>query len=154
MKQWQILFPCAPKITTISDCSHGIKRHKLLGRKAMTNLDSILKSRDFTLPTKIHIVKTMVFPVVMYRCERQTIKMIESRRIDRFKLWWWRKRLRVPWTARRSSQSILKEINPEYSLKVLQWKGKKRNEFFFLHFLRTKNIKRTVSRPELFFFFL
>ena len=101
------------------DCSHEIKRRLLLGRKAMTNLDSILKSRDSTLPTKVHLVKAMVFPVVMYGCESWTVKKAESQRIDAFELWCWRRLLRVPWTARRSNQSILKEVNPEYSLEEL-----------------------------------
>ena len=98
------------------DCSHEIKRRLPLGRKAMTNLDSILKSRDITLPTKVSIVKAMVFPVVMYGCDSWIIKKAECQRIDAFELWCWRRLLRVPWTARRSNQSILKEINPEYSL--------------------------------------
>ena len=104
------------------DCSHEIKRCLLLGRKAMTNLDSLLQSRDITLPTKIHLVKVMVFPVVMYGCESWTIKKVEHRRIDAFELWCWRRLLRVSWTARRSNQSILKEINPEYSLEELMLK--------------------------------
>ena len=104
------------KITADDDCSHEIKRHLLLGRKAMTNLDSILKSRDITLPTKVHLVKAMVFPVVMYGCESWIIKEAECRRIDAFELWCWRRLLRVPWIARRSNQSILKKISPEYSL--------------------------------------
>ena len=104
------------KITVDGDCSHGIKRCLLLGRKAMTNLDSILKSRDITLPTKVHRVKAMVFPVFMYTCKSWTIKKAEYQRNDAFKLWCWRRLLRVPWTAKRSNQSILKEINPEYSL--------------------------------------
>ena len=107
------------KITADGDCSHEIKRHLLLGRKAMTNLDSILKSRDITLPTKVHLVKAMVFPVVMYGCESWTIKKAERRRIDAFELRSWRRLLRVPWTARRSNQSILKEISPECSLEGL-----------------------------------
>ena len=102
------------KITADGDCSHQIKRHLLLGRKAITNLDSILKSRDITLLTKVHIVEVMVFPVVMYGCESWTIKKVEHIRIDAFELWCWRRLLRVPWTARKSNQSILKEINPEY----------------------------------------
>ena len=106
------------KITADGDCSHEIKRHLLLGRKAMTNLDSILKNRDVTLPTKVHLVKAMVFPVVIYGCESWTIKEARSWRIDAFELWWWRL-LRVPRTARRSNQSILKEISPEYSLEGL-----------------------------------
>ena len=104
------------KIPADGDCSHEIKRHLLLGRKAMTNLDCILKSRDITLPTKIHLVKTMFFPGVMYRCESWTIKKAKCQRIDPFELWCWRRLLRVPWTARRSNKSILKEISPEYLL--------------------------------------
>ena len=107
------------KITADGDCSHEIKRRLLLGRKVMTNLDSILKSRDVTLPTKVRLVKAMVFPVVMYGCESWTIKKAERQRIDAFKLWCWRRLLRVPWTARRSNQSILKEMSPEYSLEGL-----------------------------------
>ena len=112
------------KITVDGDCSHEIKRSLLLGRKAMTNLDSILKSRDITLPTKICLVKAMVFPVVMYECESWTIKEAEHRITDAFELWFWRRLLRVPWTARRSNQSILKEISPEYSLEGLMLKLK------------------------------
>ena len=111
------------KITADSDCSHGIKRRLFLGRKAMTNLESILKSRDITLPTKVHLVKAMAFPVVMHGCESWTIKKAECSRIDAFELCW-RRHLRVPWTARRSNQSILKKINPEYSLKGLLLKVK------------------------------
>ena len=107
------------KITADGGCSHEIKRRLLLGRKVMTNLDSILKSRDITLPTKVHLVKAMVFPVVMYGCESWTIKKAEGRRIDVFELWCWRRLLRAPWTIRRSNQSILKEISPEYSLEGL-----------------------------------
>ena len=107
------------KITENGDCSHEIRRQLLLGRKAMTELDSVLKSKDITLLTNIHIVKAVVFPVVMYRCESWTIKKADHQRIDAFKLWRWRRLLRVPWTARRSNQSILKEINPEYSLEGL-----------------------------------
>ena len=103
------------KITADGDCSHELKRHLLLGGKVMTNLDSILKSRDITLPTKVCLVKAMVFPVVMYGCERWTIKKAERQRTDAFELWCWRRLLRVPWTAKRSNQSILKEISPEYS---------------------------------------
>ena len=110
------------KITADGDYSHEIKRHLLLGRKVMTNIDSTLKSRDITLPTKVHLVKAMVFPVVTYECEIWTIKKAEHRRIDAFELWCWRRLLRVPWTARRSNQSILKEICPEYSLKRLMLK--------------------------------
>ena len=112
------------KITADGDCSHEIKRHLLLGRKVMTNLDSIFKSRDVTLPTKVHLVNAMVFPVVMYGCERWTIKKAEHRRIDAFELWCWGRLLRVPWTARRSNQSMLKEISPEYSLEGLMLKLK------------------------------
>ena len=107
------------KITTDGNCSHEIKRRLLLGRKVMTKLDSILKSRDITLPTKVCLVKTMVFPVVTYGCENWTIKKAERRRIDAFELWCSRRLLRVPWTARRSNQSILKEISPEHSLEGL-----------------------------------
>ena len=111
------------QITADGDCSHEIKRRLLLGRKVMTNLDSILKSRDITLSTKVHLVKAMVFPVVMYGCESWTIKA-EHRRIDAFELWCWRRLLRIPWTARRSNQSIIKEISPEYSLEGLMLKLK------------------------------
>ena len=112
--RWDAIF-LGSKITADGDYSHEIKRHFLLGRKAMTNLDSKLKSRHITLPTKVHIVKAMGFPVVIYRCESWTIKKAECQRIVGFKLWCWRRLLRVPWIARRSNQSILKEINPEYS---------------------------------------
>ena len=112
------IFP-GSKITADGDCSHEIKRHVLLGRKVMTNLYSILKSRDITLPTKVRLVKAMVYSVVMYGCESWTIKKAEHRRIDAFELWCWRRLLRVSWTARRSNQSILKEISPEYSLEGL-----------------------------------
>ena len=112
------------KISADGDCSHEIKRHLLLGRKVMTNLDSILKSRDIPLSTKVHLVKAMVFPVVMYRCESWIIKKAECQRIDAFKLWCWRRRLRVPCTARRSNQSILKETSPEYSMEGLMLKLK------------------------------
>ena len=113
-----------PKTIADGDCSHEIKRRLLLGRKVMTNLDSILKSRDITLPTKVHLVKPMVFPVVMYGCKSWTIKKAERRRIDGFKLWCWRRLLRIPWTARRSNQSILKEISPGCSLEGLMLKLK------------------------------
>ena len=112
------------KITADSDCSHEIKRHLLLGSKVMTNLDNILKSRDTTLSTKVCLVKAMVFPVVMYGCESWTIKKAERRRIDAFELWCWRRLLRVPWTARRSNQSILKEISPGCALEGLMLKLK------------------------------
>ena len=108
-KQWLTIF-LGSKITVDGDCSHEIKRRLLLGRKGMTNLDSILKSTDITLPTKVHLIKGMVFPVVMYGCENWTVKKAEYRRIDAFQLWCWRRLLRVPWTARRANQSILKEI--------------------------------------------
>ena len=123
-KQCQTLFLGGSKITADGDCSHEIKRRLLLGRKDMTNLDSIFKSRDITLPTKVCLVKAMVFPVVMYGCESWTIKKAECRRMDAFELWCWRSLLRVPWTARRSNQSILKEISPEYSLERLMLKPK------------------------------
>ena len=112
------------KITADGDCSHEIKRRLLLGRKVMTNLDSILKSRDISLPTKVRLVKAMVFPVVMYGCESWTLKKAGCQRIDAFELWCWRRLLRVPWTARRSNQSILKEISPRCSLEGLMLKLK------------------------------
>ena len=115
-KQCQTLFFGDSKIAADGDCSHEIKRRLLLGRKVMANLDSIFKSRDITLPTKVRLVKAMVFPVVMYGCEIWTVKKAEHRRIDAFELWCWRRLLRVPWTARRSNQSILKEISPGCSL--------------------------------------
>ena len=121
------------KTTADGDCSHEVKRHLLLGRKAMTNLDSILKSRNFTLPTKVCLVKAMVFPVVMYACESWTIKKAACRRIDVFELWLWRRLLSVPWTAKRSNQSILKEISPEYSLEGLMLKLKLQ---YFGHLMR------------------
>ena len=124
------------KITADGDCSHEIKRHLLLGRKAMTNLDSILKSRDIALTTKTHLVKAIVFPVVMYGCESWTVKKAERQRIDAFELWCWRRLLRVPWTARRSNQSILKEISPEYSLEGLMLKLKRQ---YFDHLMQRAN---------------
>ena len=124
------------KITADGDGSHEIKRCFLLGRKAMTNLDSILKSRDITLPTKVHLVKIVVFPVVMYGCESWTIRKVETRRIDAFELSCWRRLLRVPWTAR-SKQSVLKEIDPEYSFKGLMLKLKLQ---YFVHLIRRANI--------------
>ena len=123
-KQCQTLFLGGSKITADGDCSHEIKRCLLLIRKVMTNLDSILKSRDITLPTKVCLVKAMVFPVVMYGCENWTVKKAERQRIDAFDLWCWRRRFRVPWTARRSNQSILKEISPGCSLEGLMLKVK------------------------------
>ena len=121
------------KITADGDCSHEIKRRLLLGRKVVTNLDSIFKSRDITLPTKVHLVKVMVFPVVIYGCESWTVKKAERRRTDAFELWGWRRFLRVPWTARRSNQSILKESNPGISLKGMMLKLKLQ---YFGHFMR------------------
>ena len=130
------------KITADGDCSHEIKRCLLLGRKVMTNRDSILKCRDITLPTKVHLVKAMVFPVVMYGCESWTIKKAECRRIDAFELWCWRKLLRVPWTARRSNQSILKEISPGCSLEGLMLKLKLK---YFGDFLqRVDSLEKTL----------
>ena len=110
------------KITADGDCSHEIKRCLLLGRKAITNLDTVLKSRDITLQTKVHMIKAMVFPVVMYGCESWAYKKAEHQIIDAFKLWCWKRHLRVPWTAKKSNQSILKEINPDYSLEGLMLK--------------------------------
>ena len=130
------------KITADGDCSHEIKRRLLLGRKATTNLDGILKSRDITLPTKVCLVKTMVFSVVVYGCESWTIKKAESRGIDAFELWCWRRPLRVPWTARRSNQSIPKEISPEYSLEGLMLKLKPQS---FGHLMgRTESLEKTL----------
>ena len=117
-KQWLTIF-LSSKITADGDCSHEIKKHLLLGRKVMTDLDSILKSRDIILSTKVHLVKAMVFPVVMYGCESWTVKKAEHQRMDAFELWCWRRLLRVPWTARRSNQSILKENSPGCSLEGL-----------------------------------
>ena len=139
-KQWLTIF-LGSKITADGDCSHEIKRHLLLGRKVMTNLDSILKSRDITLPTKVHLVKAMVFPVVMYGCESWTVKKAEHR-IDAFELWCWRRLLRVPWTARRSNQPILKEISSEYSLEGLMLKVKLQ---YFGHLMqRTDSFENTL----------
>ena len=130
------------KISCYPYCSHEIKRCLLLGRKAMTNLDSILKSRDITLPTKVRLVKAIIFPVVIYGCESWTVKKAEYQRIDAFELWCWRRLLRVPWTARRSNQSILKEISPEYSLKGLMLKLKLQ---YFGHLMRrSDSLKRTL----------
>ena len=130
------------RITADGDCSHGIKRHLLLGRKAVTSLDSILKSRDITLAKKVHLVKAMVFPVVMYGCESWTIKEAEHQRIDVLKLWCWRRLLRVPWSARRSNQSILKEISPEYSSEGLKLKLKLQ---YFGHLMqRTNSFEKTL----------
>ena len=130
------------KITADGDCSHEIRRYLLLGRKAMINRDSVFKSIDITLPTKVHIVKAMVFPVVMYGCESWTIRMAECQRTDAFKLWCWRRLLRVSWTARRSNQSILKEINTEYSLEELILKLKLQ---YFSHLIqRADSLEKTL----------
>ena len=131
------------KITADGDCSHEIKRHLLLGRKVMINLDSILKSRDITLPTKVCLVKAMVFPVVMYECQSWTIKKAECWRIDAFELWCCRRLLRVPWTARTSNQSILMEINPEYSLEWLMLKLK------LLHFGHLMPLEKTLMQGKI-----
>ena len=140
-KQWQTIF-LGSKITADGDCSNEIKRRLLLGRKAMTNLDSVLKSRDITLPTKVRLVKAMVFLVVMCGCESWTIKKDEHQRTDDFELWCWRRPLRIPWTARRSNQSILKEISPEYSLEELMLKLKLQ---YFGHLMRrTDSLEKTV----------
>ena len=131
-------------ITAYDDCTNEIKRHLLLGRKAMsmTNLDSILKSRDITLPTKVCLVKAMVLPVVMYGCESWSIKKAECQRIDAFELWCWRRLLRVPWTAKKSNQSILNEMNPDYSLEVLMMKLKLQ---YFGHLMqRTESLTKTL----------
>ena len=141
-KQWQTLFWGAPKITADGDYSHEIKKYLLLGRKTMTILDSILKSRDITFPTKVHLVKAIAFPVVMYGCESWTIKKAGGWRIDGFELWCCRRLLRVPWTARRSNQSILKEISPEYSLEGLMLKLKLQ---YFGHLMwRTDSLEKTL----------
>ena len=140
-KQWQILFSWAPKITTDGDCSQEIKRCLLLERNIMMILDSILKSTDITLLTKVHLVKAMTFPVVMNGCENWTIKKAEHQRIDAFELWCWRRLLRVPWTARRSS---LKEINPEYSLEGLLLKLQ-----YFGHLMqRTDSLEKTLMQGK------
>ena len=135
------------KITADSDCSHEINRCLLLGRKVMTNLDSILKSRDIILPRKVHLVKALVFPVVMYGCESWTVKKAECWRIDAFELWCWRRLLRVPWTSRRSNQSILKEISPEYSLEVLILKLKL--QYFGRLMRRTDSFEKTQMLGKL-----
>ena len=142
-KQWQTLFSGAPKsLQNHCDCSHEIKRHLFLGRKAMTNIDNVLKSRDITLLTKVRLVKAMIFPVVMYGCESWTVKKVERQRTDAFELWCWRRLLRVPWTARRSNQSILKESSPEYSLEGLMLKLKFQ---YFGHLMwRTDSLGRTL----------
>ena len=135
------------KVTADGDYSHEIKRVLLLGRKVMTNLDSLFKSRDITLSTKVRLVKAMVFPVVMYGCESWTIKKAEYRRIDAFELWRWRRLLRVPWTARRSNQSILKEINPGYSLEGLMLKLKLQ---YFGHLMqRADSFEKTLMLEKI-----
>ena len=135
------------KITAGGDCSHEIKRCLLLVRKVMTNLDSILKSRDITLSTKVHLIKAMVFPVVMYGCESWTMKKAECQRIDGFELWCWRRLLRVPWTARRSNQSILKDISPEYSLEGLMLKLKLQ---YFGHLMqRADSFEKTLMLQKI-----
>ena len=141
-KQCQTLFLGGSKITADGDSSHEIKRRLLLGRKVMTNLDSIFKSRDITLPTKVRLVKAMVFPVVMYGCESWTMKKAECRRIDAFELWCWRRLLRVPWTAKRSNQSILKEISPGCSLEGMMLKLKLQ---YFGHLMwRVDSLEKTL----------
>jgi len=145
-KQCQDFIFLGSKITTDGDCSHEIKRHLLLGWKVMTNLDSIFKSRDITLPTKVHLVKVMVFPVVMYGCESWTVKKAERRRIDAFELWCWRRLLRVSWTARRSNQSILKEISPGISLEGMMLKLKLQ---YFGHLMRrVDSLEKTRAGGE------
>ena len=134
------------KITADGDCCHEIKRHLLLGRKVMPNLDSILKSRDIILSIKVHLVKAMPFPVVMYGCESWTIKKAKCQRIDAFELWCWRRLLRVPWPARRSNQFILKEISPEYSLEGLMLKLKLQ---YFGHLMqRTDSVEETLMHGK------
>ena len=145
-KQWQTLYFGGSKITADGDCSHEIKRRLLFGRKVMTNLDSILQSRDIPLPTKVRLVKAMVFPVVVYGCESWTVKKAEWWRIDGFELWCWRRLLRVPWTARRSIQSILKKISPAFSLEGLMLKLKLQ---YFGHLMQ-----RTASFEKTLFFLL
>ena len=142
-KQWQTLFLGGSKITADGDCSHEIKRRLLLGRKVMTNLDSIFKSRDITLPTKVRLVRAVVFPVVMYGCESWTVKKAECQRIDAFEVWCWRRLLRVPWTARRSSQSIVKAVSPGCSLEGLMLKLKLQ---YLGHLMqRTDSLEKTLT---------
>ena len=145
-KQWQTIF-LGSKSTVDGDCSHEIKRHLLLWRKGLANLDSILRSKDITLPTKVCLVKAMVFPIAMYGCESWTIKKVEYQRIDAFELWCWRRLLRVPWTARRSNQSILKEISPGCSLEGLMLKLKLQ---YFGHLMwRTDSLEKTLMLGEI-----
>ena len=135
------------KVTMDGDCSYEIKRHLLLGRKIMINLDSLLKSRDVTLPTKVHLVKAMVFPVVMYGCKSWTVKKAERRRINAFELWYWRRFLRVPWPARRSNQSMLKEISPGCSLEGLMLKLKLQ---YFGHLMRrADSLEKTLMKGKI-----
>ena len=142
METCQTLFLGGSKITADGDCSHEVKRRLLLGRKVMTNLESIFKSRDITLPTKVRLVKAMVFPVVMYGCESWTVNKAEPRRTDAFELWYWRRLLRVPWTTRRSNQSILKEINPGISLEGMMLKLKLQ---YFGHLMgRVDSLEKTL----------
>ena len=146
-KQCQTLFLGGSKITADGDCSHEIKTLLLLGRKVMINRDSMLKSRDITLPTKVHLVKAMSFPVVLYGCENWTIKKAEHWKIDAFELWCWKRLLRVPWTARRSNQSILKEISPECSLKGLMLKLKRQ---YFGHLMQiTDSLEKTLMLGQI-----
>ena len=142
-KESQTLF-FGLQITADGGCSHEIKRRLLLGRKVMTNLDSIFKSRDITLPTKVRLVKVMVFPVVMYGCACWTVKKAECQRIDAFELWCWRRLLRVPWTARRSNQSILKEISPGYSLEGMMLKLKLKLQYFGHLMRRVDSLEKTL----------
>ena len=150
-KQWEQCqtFFRGSKITADDDRSHEIKRRLLLGRKVMTNLDSILKSRDITLPTKVRLIKAMVFPVVMYGCESWTVKKAEPRRMDAFELWCWRRLLRVLWTARRPNQSILKEINPEYSLEGQMLMMKLKLQYFGHIMWRANFLEKTWSWERL-----
>ena len=141
-KQWETLFWGGSKIIADGDCSHEIKRRLLLGRKAVTNLESILKSRYITLPAKVHLVNAMVFPVVMYECESWTIKKAECQRINAFELWCWWRLLRVPWTARRSNQSIRKKISLEYSLEGLRLKLKL--QYFGYRMRRSDSLEKTL----------
>ena len=146
-KQCQTLFFLGSKITADVDCSHEIKRRLLLGRKVMTNLDSILKTRDITLSTKVHLVKAIVFPVVMYGCESWTVRKVEGQRIDAFELWCWRRLLRVPRNARRSNLSILKETSPEYSLEGLMLKLKLQ---YFGHLMRrVDSLEKTLMLEKI-----
>ena len=143
----RLYFYGAPKITADGDCSHEIKRHLLLGREVMTKPDSIFKTRDITLPTKVHLVKAMVFPVVMCGCESWTMKKAEHQRIDAFELWCWRRLLRVPWTARRSNQSILKETSPGCSLERMMLKLKLQ---YFGHLMwRADSLEKTLMMGKI-----